>query len=448
MIIVKDKAKNSPLFISRNTITTITNTNNSGGGNGIDIDELNKYLADYVTEEELKNKNYATITALSDKQDKLVSGDNIKTINGKSILGEGNITIQGEGGNIDLSEYITKTELDNKGYLTSIPSEYITDSELEEKGYITEIPSEYVTETELNNKGYLKSIPSEYITETELLGKDYATNTTVNSKQDELVSGQNIKTINGTSILGSGNITIQGGTSVDLSNYVTKTELNSKGYITEIPSEYITESELSNKGYITGIPSEYITETELNQKGYITSIPSEYITETELNNKGYATTEALNGKQEKLTSGDNIKTINGQSILGKGNITIEGGNGNGNANIVELTQAEYDVLVTNGDVDEETMYLITDSVSNIKTINGESLIGDGDITIEGGSTNIIELTQEEYDNLEYKDNNTLYVITDAPAIDVPDTSNFATQDYVDDKLGDIESILNNIIGQE
>lgn len=385
MIIVKDKAKNSPLFIPRNTITTITNTNNSGGGNGIDVDELNKYLADYVTEEELKNKNYATITALSDKQDKLVSGDNIKTINGKSILGEGNITIQGEGGNIDLSEYITKTELDKKGYLTSIPSEYITDSELEGKGYITEIPSEYVTEIEL-------------------LGKDYATNTTVNSKQDELVSGQNIKTINGTSILGSGNITIQGGTSVDLSNYVTKTELNSKGYITEIPSEYITESELSNKGYITGIPSEYITETELNQKGYITSIPSEYITETELNNKGYATTEALNGKQEKLTSGDNIKTINGQSILGKGNITIEGGNGNGNANIVELTQ-------------------------------------------------------DEYDNLEEKDENTIYVITDAPAIDTPDTSIFitesellemgyATQGYVDEKLGNIETILNNIIGQE
>lgn len=254
MIIVKDKVKNSPLFIPRNTITTITNTNNSGGGNGIDVDELNKYLADYVTEEELKNKNYATITALSDKQ-------------------------------------------------------------------------------------------------------------------DELVSGQNIKTINGTSILGSGNITIQGGTSVDLSNYVTKTELNSKGYITEIPSEYVTESELSNKGYITGIPSEYITETELN-------------------NKGYATTEALNGKQEKLTSGDNIKTINGQSILGKGNITIEGGNGNGNANIVELTQAEYDALVE-------------------------------------------------------KEEGTIYIITDAPAIDI---SQFATKTDLSNALGDIETILDNIIG--
>ena len=31
------------------------------------------------------------------------------------------------------------------------------------------------------------------------------------------------------------------------------------------------------------------------------------------------------GKQDKLVSGENIKTINGESILGSGNITIEGG---------------------------------------------------------------------------------------------------------------------------
>ena len=36
-------------------------------------------------------------SALSSKQDNLVSGDNIKTINGNSILGSGNITISGGG---------------------------------------------------------------------------------------------------------------------------------------------------------------------------------------------------------------------------------------------------------------------------------------------------------------------------------------------------------------
>lgn len=38
-----------------------------------------------------------------------------------------------------------------------------------------------------------------------------------------------------------------------------------------------------------------------------------------------ATQQELNKKQNTLESGVNIKTINGQSLLGSGNITIEGG---------------------------------------------------------------------------------------------------------------------------
>ena len=80
-----------------------------------------------------------------------------------------------EGSEVDTSAFYTKSEIDNKGYLTSIPSEYVTDKELNSKGYLTSIPNEYVTETELNNKGYIKTIPSEYITETELNNKGYLT---------------------------------------------------------------------------------------------------------------------------------------------------------------------------------------------------------------------------------------------------------------------------------
>ena len=83
-------------------------------------------------------ENYATVSQVNNKQDTLVSGANIKTINGESILGEGNIEIS--GGTTDLFNYYTKSESDNK---------------FQEKGdYLTSIPSEYVTETELTNKGY------------------------------------------------------------------------------------------------------------------------------------------------------------------------------------------------------------------------------------------------------------------------------------------------------
>jgi hypothetical protein len=40
----------------------------------------------------------------------------------------------------------------------------------------------------------------------------------------------------------------------------------------------------------------------------------------------------ISGKQDKLVSGTNIKTINGTSILGSGNITISGGSGSGSGN--------------------------------------------------------------------------------------------------------------------
>ena len=42
------------------------------------------------------------------------------------------------GGEVDLSGYVSKEELEGKGYLTGIPEEYVTDEELNAKGYLTE----------------------------------------------------------------------------------------------------------------------------------------------------------------------------------------------------------------------------------------------------------------------------------------------------------------------
>lgn len=56
------------------------------------------------------------------------------------------------------------------------------------------------------------------------------------------------------------------------------------------------------------------------------------------------TRAALGGKQDTLVSGTNIKTINNQSILGEGNITIEGGSGGGKA-----VSAGTNISITTGD---------------------------------------------------------------------------------------------------
>ena len=69
---------------------------------------------------------------------------------------------------------------------------------------------------------------------------------------------------------------------------------------------------------------------------------------------------AVSGKQDTLVSGTNIKTINNESILGSGNITISGGGSGSSA--VEVTQAEYDALVSGGTLDPSVLYIITDAV--------------------------------------------------------------------------------------
>lgn len=69
------------------------------------------------------------------------------------------------------------------------------------------------------------------------------------------------------------------------------------------------------------------------------------------------------GAQEALVSGTNIKTINGESILGAGNITISGGSGGGGNvssttinTLVSISEADYEALATK---DSSTLYIVT-----------------------------------------------------------------------------------------
>ena len=94
------------------------------------------------------------------------------------------------------------------------------------------------------------------------------------------------------------------GASVDLSNYYTKAQVDAlipdvSGFITEIPAEYVTESELASKGYLTEHQSleEYAKKSEIptvptkvsafhNDAGYLTEHQSlaDYSTTTQVQN--------------------------------------------------------------------------------------------------------------------------------------------------------------------
>ena len=68
--------------------------------------------------------------------------------------------------------------------------------------------------------------------------------------------------------------------------------VNDSGFLTQIPDEYITETEFDAKGYLTEHQSlaDYAKKSEIpDVSGFLTSIPDEYVTEAELDAKGYLT---------------------------------------------------------------------------------------------------------------------------------------------------------------
>ena len=84
-----------------------------------------------------------------------------------------------------------------------------------------------------------------------------------------------------------------------------------------------------------------------------------------------ATQTALNGKQDNLVSGTSIKTINGQSVLGNGNIEITGDTGNGIVNILFTSTTDTSGLVgQSGATDTYTITYSDNTTDIIKTYNG------------------------------------------------------------------------------
>ena len=299
----------------------------------------------YQTAEDvnLATEGLATKAEVNSKQDTLVSGTNIKTINGNSLLGSGNIEIQG-GSTIAVDDSLSTTStnpvqnrviteaLNGKASQSDIPtkvSELTNDSDFQTASQVAtaisginvptkvsqlENDSDFQTGTQVSNS--IATATSGLATKAELDGKqdrgDYATTAQLNGKQDTLVSGTNIKTVNGESLLGEGNILIK---SVDVDSALSNTSEN------PVQNKVITNKVNTIEQSITNLSNTMPTKVSdlTNDSGYITNAAL-----TDL-----ATKEEVSAKQDTLVSGTNIKTINGNSILGEGNIVIEGGGGGG-----------------------------------------------------------------------------------------------------------------------
>lgn len=140
----------------------------------------------------------------------------------------------------DLSDYYTKEEVDE--LIPEVPSlsGYATEQWVEDKHYITGVDlSDYATKEEIPSlNGYATEqwvLDKHYISGVDL--SDYAlkseiptvptSNTAFTNDAGYLTEHQPIKTINGNSLIGTGDIEIGTGGTIDLSNYYTTAETQS-----------------------------------------------------------------------------------------------------------------------------------------------------------------------------------------------------------------------------
>lgn len=278
--------------------------------------------------------------ALDGKQATLVSGSNIATVDGESLLSNTNISISGLGYIKNEANAFSYDNLSNK---PTIPT----------AGDITDTSS----------TGYAVA----GAVATSLGG--ISTN-----KQDTLVSGTNIKTINNTSVLGEGNI--------EISVPITSISVNSSS----------VSPVSGNVDISVPVAGDIATS---GSAGYAVAGDVE---------------SALAGKQATLVSGTNIATIDNESLLSNTNISISNlgyikdeadafsySNLSGKptiptaGNISDTTSTGYAVA---GDVATSLGGIATNkqdtlvSGTNIKTINSTSLLGSGDIEISVPITSI------------------------------------------------------------
>lgn len=207
--------------------------------------------------------------SLDDKQDTLESTVNIKSINGISVLGSGNISIGGGGGSVDIATIWHNPTSDER-----VPSEKLAKGTLDEK----------VNRSELHNLDI-------NLTTLELVPKTDNPNGVIcfDDLQSKYIEKSNT----------SGLVKNDG--TIDTSAYITSSAL----------TNYIQKS--NTNGLIKN-------DGTIDTTQYLSSLPSHnhddrYYTESEVDT-------ALNGKQATLVSGTNIKTVNNESLLGSGDLDV------------------------------------------------------------------------------------------------------------------------------
>lgn len=264
------------------------------------VNSTSNTLSTYLTRLDSLDSSVSDINQnITSLESNKVDKDALNTLNGKSLLGGKNMTydtaLSGTSTNAVQNKVINTALATKQDKLTSSTSLFsFKDSNTTTaiKYESTLVSSSLITSTQTGGTGLDVSFGNITSDSTKaVMGKTIYTE--LSKKQNKLVSGTSIKTINNTSILGSGNISIP----------------------------IITVDSAITSGSTNAVQSGAVYTANQNLANTVNTY------HTELNDKITDLYDKLNTKQATLVSGTNIKTINGNSILGSGNITIESGGG-------------------------------------------------------------------------------------------------------------------------
>ena len=332
-----------------------------------------------------------------------LDSSDFKTINNQSVVGSGNIAIPS---GVSVSS-VTQSQYD------ALPSSAKTSDVI---WIITDVNpsgggSEYSAGTNIQISNNVISVT----------GITVPTNVSDLTNDSGYLVSNDLKTINSQSVVGSGNINIPSGVSVSSVTQSQYDALPSSAktsdtvwIITDVNpsgggSEYSAGTNIditNNVISVTGITVPTKTSDLTNDSNFLTKSSAD----TLYAEIGDIPTNVgdLTNDEGYLTSSD-FKTINNESIVGSGNIVIQGGSSSG-VSVVEISQSDYNSLPSSAKTDSSKLYVISGATSNyytksevnaliptktsdlnndsnfvastnLKTINNTSLVGSGNFVL-------------------------------------------------------------------
>lgn len=383
-----------------------------------------------VTEVDLTNKGYTK----DEVDEKLATKQGVFTPQAPLAFNEDKSQLSVDlSGYQPVGDYALKSDIPTKVSELTNDSNFVTEAEVSgdlagkaDKTYVDEQLAtkqpvgDYATKTELAGKAdssVVESLSTQVATNTsdisiiktkqeedgnkiDALDKEMAT------KQDLLVSGTNIKTINSQSLLGEGNIEIESGSNIPFLFINSTAHLSGdfaavKNAIANKTPFELYYVNILGYGDIAAPEVCFVSGENIQATFHFESTTANHtVVQTTITPTGVSADTSYHSYQEQLVSGTNIKTINGESILGEGNLEISGGGGT----------TDYTQLTNKPQINSVEL-------SGNKSLSDLGIQPAGNYIEAGTGTQpqintITVLTQSEYDGLSTKDPNTQYLIVE------------------------------------